>query len=75
MPLSCLQKMNGTPSVLGQGAMAFKGADAKMSVVIGAMAVSDLVKSTLGPKGMVHARPSRTPFLIAAHLRMSSISR
>lgn len=38
--------------------MNFKGADAKMSVVIGAMAVSDLVKSTLGPKGMVRARPS-----------------
>jgi len=72
MRLSCLQKMNGTPSVLGQGAMAFKGADAKMSVVIGAMAVSDLVKSTLGPKGMVR-RPIPKPFLIVAHSRMPSI--
>jgi hypothetical protein len=41
------------PSVLSQGAMDFKGSDAKMSIVIGAMAVSDLIKSTLGPKGMV----------------------
>jgi hypothetical protein len=52
--------------------MAFKGADAKMSVVIGAMAVSDLVKSTLGPKGMVH-RPIPKPFLIVSHSRMPSI--
>ena len=41
------------PSVLGAGAQDFKGSDAKMSIIIGAMAVSDLVKSTLGPKGMV----------------------
>eukprot|EP00961_Rhodomonas_salina_P162562 2189516-Rhodomonas_salina.1 len=40
------------PSVLAQGAQDFKGQDAKMSIIIGAMAVADLVKSTLGPKGM-----------------------
>jgi T-complex protein 1 subunit beta len=50
----------GAPSVLGQGAMDFKGSDAKMSVVIGAMAVSDLVKSTLGPKGMDKILQSQT---------------
>jgi len=37
---------------LAQGAQEFKGQDAKMSIIIGAMAVADLVKSTLGPKGM-----------------------
>ena len=41
------------PSVLNAGAQDFKGSDAKMSIIVGAMAVSDLVKSTLGPKGMV----------------------
>ena len=40
------------PSVLQQGAQEFKGQDAKLSIIIGAMAVSDIVKSTLGPKGM-----------------------
>ncbi|KAJ1476641.1 chaperonin Cpn60/TCP-1 family, partial [Baffinella frigidus] len=39
-------------SVLHQGAMQFKGQDSKLSIIIGAMAVSDIVKSTLGPKGM-----------------------
>jgi T-complex protein 1 subunit beta len=42
------------PSVLNAGAQDFKGSDAKMSIIVGAMAVSDLVKSTLGPKGMVN---------------------
>jgi len=44
--------MQGQPSVLGQGAQEFKGQDAKLSIIVGAMAVADLVKSTLGPKGM-----------------------
>mmetsp|Transcript_55162 Transcript_55162/g.81002 ORF Transcript_55162/g.81002 Transcript_55162/m.81002 type:complete len:526 (-) Transcript_55162:94-1671(-) len=44
--------MQGGPSVLGQGAQEFKGQDAKLSIIVGAMAVADLVKSTLGPKGM-----------------------
>ena len=38
--------------MLQQGAMQFKGQDSKLSIIIGAMAVSDVVKSTLGPKGM-----------------------
>jgi hypothetical protein len=42
------------PSVLNAGAQDYKGSDAKMSIIVGAMAVSDLVKSTLGPKGMVN---------------------
>ncbi len=46
------------PSVLNAGAQDYKGSDAKMSIIVGAMAVSDLVKSTLGPKGMV-----MSPFL------------
>lgn len=44
--------VQGGPSVLGQGAQEFKGQDAKLSIIVGAMAVADLVKSTLGPKGM-----------------------
>ena len=43
--------------------MAFKGADAKMSVVIGAMAVSDLVKSTPRPQGHgTQTNPETLPY-------------
>ncbi len=41
------------PSVLGQGASEEKGEMARLSSFVGAIAVADLVKSTLGPKGMV----------------------
>jgi T-complex protein 1 subunit beta len=47
-----VRTLQGQPSVLGQGAQEFKGQDAKLSIIVGAMAVADLVKSTLGPKGM-----------------------
>jgi T-complex protein 1 subunit beta len=40
------------PNVLG-GAQEEKGEMARLSSFIGAIAVADLVKTTLGPKGMV----------------------
>ena len=41
------------PHVLGQGSSEEKGEMARLSSFVGAIAVADLVKSTLGPKGMV----------------------
>ena len=47
-------QIGGTnPTVLGAGSSEEKGEMARMSVFIGAIAVSDLVKTTMGPKGMV----------------------
>lgn len=43
---------NFTQSVLGAGATEEKGENARMSSFVGAMAIADLVKTTLGPKGM-----------------------
>jgi len=40
------------PSVLSEGASEEKGEHARLSSFVGAMAIGDLVKSTLGPKGM-----------------------
>ncbi len=41
------------PTVLNAGATEEKGESARLSSFLGAIAVADLVKSTLGPKGMV----------------------
>ena len=41
-----------TQSVVSQGAEVHKGENARMSSFVGAIAVADLVKTTLGPKGM-----------------------
>ena len=43
---------NAGPSVLQEGATEEKGEPARLASFVGAMAISDLVKSTLGPKGM-----------------------
>eukprot|EP00890_Picochlorum_soloecismus_P006861 jgi/Picsp_1/9/NSC_00009-R1_t-complex protein 1 subunit beta len=43
---------NFTQSVLHEGATEEKGENARLSSFVGAMAISDLVKTTLGPKGM-----------------------
>ncbi|KAL4423331.1 hypothetical protein ABPG77_006126 [Micractinium sp. CCAP 211/92] len=43
---------NFTQSVLQQGATEEKGENARLASFVGAMAIADLVKSTLGPKGM-----------------------
>ncbi len=44
---------NFTQSVLGAGSTEEKGENARLSSFVGAMAIADLVKTTLGPKGMV----------------------
>eukprot|EP00171_Calliarthron_tuberculosum_P008378 IDg8378t1 len=44
--------MNVVPSVLSHQATEEKGEHARMSSFIGALAITDLVKTTLGPKGM-----------------------
>ena len=41
------------PNVLSNQASEEKGEQARLSAFVGAIAVADLVKSTLGPKGMV----------------------
>lgn len=41
------------PHVLGAQTQEEKGEMARISSFVGAIAVADLVKSTLGPKGMV----------------------
>jgi len=41
------------PNVLNNQASEEKGEQARLSAFVGAIAVADLVKSTLGPKGMV----------------------
>ncbi|KAL6769614.1 CCT2 [Auxenochlorella protothecoides x Auxenochlorella symbiontica] len=43
---------NFTQSVLGAGSTEEKGENARLSSFVGAMAIADLVKTTLGPKGM-----------------------
>jgi len=43
---------NSTGSILQEGATEEKGEHARLASFVGAMAISDLVKSTLGPKGM-----------------------
>jgi T-complex protein 1 subunit beta len=43
---------NANPGVLNPYAQNEKGEDARLSSFIGAIAVADLVKTTLGPKGM-----------------------
>jgi T-complex protein 1 subunit beta len=41
------------PSVLSINSMEEKGEMSRLSSFVGAISVADLVKSTLGPKGMV----------------------
>jgi len=43
---------NVTPQVLNQEAQADKGENARLQSFVGAIAIADLVKTTLGPKGM-----------------------
>ena len=43
---------NVLPQIFNQGATEEKGEMARMSSFVGAIAVADLVKTTLGPKGM-----------------------
>ena len=43
---------HSSQQILNQGATEEKGEIARLASFVGAMAVSDLVKTTLGPKGM-----------------------
>lgn len=56
--MSMLAPMN----VMADGAFEEKGENARMSSFIGAIAVGDLVKSTLGPKGMDKILQSQSKF-------------
>jgi T-complex protein 1 subunit beta len=42
---------NGTPSVLNERASEEKGENARLSSFVGALALTDLLKTTLGPRG------------------------
>jgi len=44
--------IGGGPNILKEGAGEEKGENARLQAFIGAIAIGDLVKSTLGPKGM-----------------------
>lgn len=50
--MSGMGALNAVPGVLNQNATEEKGEHARMSSFIGALAITDLVKTTLGPKGM-----------------------
>lgn len=49
--------MGAPQAVLQQGASEERGENARMASFVGALAIADLVKSTLGPKGMVSCWP------------------
>ncbi|KDD72783.1 TCP-1/cpn60 chaperonin, partial [Helicosporidium sp. ATCC 50920] len=51
---------NFTQSVLGSGAVEEKGESARLSSFVGAMAICDLIKTTLGPKGMERLSPHKS---------------
>jgi hypothetical protein len=50
--IQALQIMAGSQQILSQSATEEKGDIARLASFVGALAVSDLVKTTLGPKGM-----------------------
>lgn len=56
--MSVLSPLN----VMAEGAFEEKGENARMSSFIGAIAIGDLVKSTLGPKGMDKILQSQSKF-------------
>lgn len=52
-PLTTFQASFGNPTqIFGDDVIEEKGENARLSAFVGAIAVGDLVKSTLGPKGM-----------------------
>lgn len=52
-PLTPFQASFGNPTqIFGDDVTEEKGENARLSAFVGAIAVGDLVKSTLGPKGM-----------------------
>jgi T-complex protein 1 subunit beta len=51
-PLTCLQSYQNPTQIFAEDVTEEKGENARLSAFVGAIAVGDLVKSTLGPKGM-----------------------
>lgn len=50
--LTCLQSYNNPTQIFADDVTEEKGENARLSAFVGAIAVGDLVKTTLGPKGM-----------------------
>ena len=51
-PLTVSQSSFSPTQIFEEGTTEEKGENARLSAFVGAIAVGDLVKSTLGPKGM-----------------------
>lgn len=51
-PLTLAQSYNNPTQIFAEDVTEEKGENARLSAFVGAIAVGDLVKSTLGPKGM-----------------------
>jgi T-complex protein 1 subunit beta len=51
-PLTCSQSYQNPTQIFAEDVTEEKGENARLSAFVGAIAVGDLVKSTLGPKGM-----------------------
>jgi T-complex protein 1 subunit beta len=51
-PLICHQSYQNPTQIFAEDVTEEKGENARLSAFVGAIAVGDLVKSTLGPKGM-----------------------
>jgi T-complex protein 1 subunit beta len=52
LSLTCAQSYNNPTQIFAEDVTEEKGENARLSAFVGAIAVGDLVKSTLGPKGM-----------------------
>ena len=50
--VKALQALNNPTQIFADDVQEEKGENARLSAFVGAIAVGDLVKSTLGPKGM-----------------------
>ena len=55
-------------SVVSAQAEVTKGENARMSSFVGAIAIADLVKTTLGPKGMDKILQSVCPFTLFKYI-------
>ena len=66
--------MGSHGGMLQAGASEERGENARMASFVGALAIADLVKSTLGPKGMVR-RPGRRLADAAARCCFTSLPR
>ncbi|KAJ9511389.1 hypothetical protein QJQ45_029795 [Haematococcus lacustris] len=58
LPARQIRKMSQPSGILHQGTQEERGENARLAAFVGAVAIADLVKTTLGPKGMVSAADS-----------------